>query len=153
MVCFIITSVMVLREAALDIRNATTAEDIARAVAMDAALVGSRARADYIASVADTGGLSLAMLHGRTVAFSCLDQGYFFGKPFISLLVVAPEARRQGVGMALLSHHAATFDEAWTSTNRSNSAMRELLGKAGWTYCGELIGLDEGDPEQFYKSG
>lgn len=127
--------------------------DVARAAAIDAAVSGSNARAAYIASMAEEGGLKLAALSGQIKAFCCLDHAYFFHKPFVSLLIVAPEARRRGLGAGLLSFCASDHDEIWTSTNRSNTAMRGLLDKAGWRYCGEVAGLDEGDPELFYKRG
>lgn len=136
----------------MEIRKAIAPEEIARAVTIDEALLGSNDRADYITSVAENGGLSVAALSGEVQAFCCLDRGYFFGKPFISLLVVSPDARRLGLGAGLLSHTTSAYPEVWTSTNRSNAAMRKLLDKAGWRYCGELIGLDEGDPERFYRT-
>lgn len=139
-------------EAALEIRQAMTPDEIARAVAIDQAILGSDERANYIMSVAENGGLSVAALRGDVEAFCCLDHGYFFGKPFVSLLVVSADARRLGMGAGLLSHHASAYPEVWTSTNRSNSVMRKLLDKAGWRYCGELSGLDEGDPERFYRT-
>jgi len=138
-------------EAALDIRKAITPDEIARAVTIDEAL-GLNDRADYITSVAESGGLSVAALGGDVQAFCCLDHGYFFGKPFISLLIVSPDARRRGLGAGLLSHASSAYPEVWTSTNQSNAAMRKLLDKAGWRYCGELSGLDEGDPERFYRT-
>ena len=136
----------------MEIRKAVTPDEITRAVAIDEALLGSDDRANYIASVAENGGLSVAALRGEVQAFCCLDHDYFFGKPFISLLIVSPDARRLGLGAGLLSHHASAYSEVWTSTNRSNAAMRKLLDKAGWRYCGEVSGLDEGDPERFYKT-
>jgi hypothetical protein len=40
----------------------------------------------------------------------------------------------------------------FTSTNRSNDAMRALLRTEGWSSSGELDGLDPGDPELvFYR--
>ena len=141
-----------LVEAALEIRKAVTPDDIAGAVTIDEALLGSNNRADYITSVAENGGLSVAALRGEVQAFCCLDQGYFFGKPFISLLIVSPDARRLGLATGLLSHNSSAYPEVWTSTNQSNSAMRKLLDKAGWRYCGELSGLDDGDPERFYRT-
>ena len=139
-------------ESALEIREAVTRDEIARAVAIDKALLGSNDRTDYITSVAEKGGLSVAGLRGEVQAFCCLDRDYFFGKPFISLLIVSPEARRLGLGAGLLSHNSSAYPEVWTSTNQSNSAMRKLLDKVGWRYCGELSGLDEGDPERFYRT-
>jgi GNAT superfamily N-acetyltransferase len=139
-------------EAALEIRTAITPNEIAGAVTIDEAHVGSKHRADYIRSVAESGGLSVAVLRNEVQAFCCLDHNCFFEKPFISLLIVSPHARRQGLGAGLLSHNSSTFPEIWTSTNRSNSMMRKLLEKAGWRYCGEISGLDDGDPEQFFKT-
>ncbi len=136
----------------MKIRKAITPVEIARAVTIDEALLGSDDRAGYIASVAENGGLSVAALRSEIQAFCCIDHGYFFGKPFISLLIVSPDARRSGLGAGLLSHNSSAYPEVWTSTNQSNSAMRKLLDKAGWRYCGELSGLDEGDPERFYRT-
>ncbi len=113
--------------------------------------MGSDDRAAYITLIAEQGGLSVAMLKGEVKAFSCLDHHYFFEKPFLSLLIVAPDVRRLGLGAALLSHGTEEFPEVWTSTNRSNAPMRALLEKDGWEFCGEVTGLDEGDPERFYK--
>ncbi|MEO1250900.1 MAG: GNAT family N-acetyltransferase [Pseudomonadota bacterium] len=136
----------------MEIRIATTPDDVARAVSIDEALRQSNDRALYIASVADNGGLSVAALRGDVQAFCCVDHGYFFRKPFVSLLIVSPDARRLGLGEGLLSHCSSAHPQVWTSTNRSNAAMRKLLDKAGWRYCGELVGLDDGDPERFYRT-
>ncbi|MEO1193720.1 MAG: GNAT family N-acetyltransferase [Pseudomonadota bacterium] len=136
----------------MEIRKATAPSDIAQAITIDEAVLGSRERAAYIRSLADKGGVSVAALHGQIQALCCLDHGYFFEKPFVSLLIVAPAARRRGLGEGLLSHHASAFPEVWTSTNQSNTAMRQLLDKARWRFCGELSGLDAGDPERFYRT-
>ena len=139
-------------EVTLEIRKAFTPNEIVIAVAIDEALIGSKERADYITSVAQKGGLSVALLRNEVQAFCCLDHHFFFEKPFISLLIVSPDARRVGLGAGLLSHNSRRFPEVWTSTNRSNSAMQRLLKKTGWRHCGEISGLDEGDPEQFFKT-
>ncbi len=136
----------------MEIRKADASDDIAQAVLIDESLFGSSGRAYHIASVAEAGGLSVAALHGEVKGFCCLDHSYFFEKPFISLLIISPDARRLGLGKGLLLHSCSAYSEVWTSTNQSNSAMRSLLTKAGWEYCGELCGLDEGDPELFFKA-
>jgi len=136
----------------VEIRTAVTPEEIARAVAIDEAQIGSGRRADYIRSVAERGGLTVAVLRHEVQGFCCLDHGWFFEKPFISLLVVSPPARRQGLGAGLLLHSSSTLPEVWTSTNRSNAAMRRLLEKAGWRHCGDISGLDDDDPEQFFRT-
>lgn len=136
----------------MEIWKAVAPADIARATLIDEALVGSRRRARRVASVAEAGGLSVVALQGEIEGFCCLDHDFFFEKPFASLLVISPGARRSGLGEALLAHAAGAQREVWTSTNRSNHAMRRLLEKARWTYCGALCGLDEDDPELFFKT-
>ena len=136
----------------MQVRPGHTEDDIAAAVRIDAAVTGLRDRAAYIAAVAERGGLRLATDRGEILGFCCLDDRYFFGKAFVSLLIVTGAARRQGIGQGLLEAAAREHPDLWTSTNRSNIAMRGLLARLGWTYCGELSGLDAGDPEMFYKT-
>ncbi len=133
-------------------RRATEQAEINRAMAIDAMVIGSKERSEYIGSVAARGGLSVAAHQNEIRAFCCLDHHYFFEKPFISLLIVDPGARRWGLGFSLLSFNSQGWAEVWTSTNRSNAPMRALLEKSGWRYCGELDGLDAGDPELFFKT-
>ena len=60
--------------------------------------------------------------------------------------------RRRGLGSGLLRFYEDKgLVELWTSTNRSNSRMCDLLEKSRWQHCGELEGLDEDNPEQFFK--
>ncbi|MFK0102019.1 GNAT family N-acetyltransferase [Streptomyces sp. NPDC091040] len=82
----------------------------------------------------------------------CVLEYTFFEQGFVTLLMVAPEARRRGVGQRLLEAVAAacTTPKLFTSTNVSNQPMQRLLQRAGWTPAGLLHGLDEGDPELFY---
>lgn len=82
----------------------------------------------------------------------CVVEYTFFEQGFISMLMVAPSARRRGVGRRLLAEAAAscTTPKMFTSTNVSNQAMQQLLQQAGWSAVGLVHGLDEGDPELFY---
>jgi ribosomal protein S18 acetylase RimI-like enzyme len=136
----------------MQVRPGHTKDDIAAAVRIDAAVAGLPARAAYVAGVAERGGLRLAMDRGEILGFCCLDDHYFFERAFVSLLIVTGAARRRGVGQGLLEAAAREHSELWTSTNRSNFAMRGLLTRIGWTYRGEVSGLDAGDPEMFYKN-
>ena len=76
----------------------------------------------------------------------------FFDRDFIELLMVDRRRRRAGVGRGLLQAavRMASTSRVFTSTNRSNSAMRALLDREGWSLSGELHGLDDGDPEIVY---
>ncbi len=68
------------------------------------------------------------------------------------MLMVAPEARRRGVGAHLLRALETTCvtPKLFTSTNVSNHPMQQLLQHSDWCPVGLLHGLDEGDPELFY---
>ncbi|WP_197683331.1 GNAT family N-acetyltransferase [Jiangella alkaliphila] len=87
----------------------------------------------------------------RPVGYSTLEYS-FFQQGFVTMLMVAPSARRQGVGKLLLSavEAACTTPKLFTSANVSNHPIQHLLQQAGWSPVGLLHGLDEGDPELFY---
>lgn len=76
----------------------------------------------------------------------------FFEQGFVTMLMVAPGARRRGVGARLLTavEAACTTPKLFTSTNLSNHPVQHLLQRADWQAVGMLHGLDEGDPELFY---
>lgn len=135
----------------MQVKTGQRASDIRAAVAIDTRVTGSDARADYIARIAKGGGLTLAVLEGDVAGFCCCDAGYFFEKPFVSLLIVDAPARRRGLGRTLLRDVAVRRPDLWTSTNRSNAAMRALLTQEGWTFCGQIEGLDRRDPELFFR--
>lgn len=65
---------------------------------------------------------------------------------------VAEKYRHCGIGFALLNHLFAICktQKLFTSTNKSNEPMQKLLGKSGFSFCGEIDALDEGDPELFF---
>lgn len=89
---------------------------------------------------------------GQVAGFLTLRPGHFFGRDFIDLLFVVPGCQRRGIGRALM--HAAVRQartaRVFTSTNESNTPMRQLLRSQGWTPAGVLTGLDEGDPEHVF---
>ncbi len=64
------------------------------------------------------------------------------------LQLIVPR-RRGGIGRNLLraALAAAGTERVFTSTNASNQPMRSLLRAEGWSFSGELGGLDEDDPE------
>jgi ribosomal protein S18 acetylase RimI-like enzyme len=82
----------------------------------------------------------------------CVLEYTFFEQGFLTMLMVAPDARCQSVGARLLRATEAdcTTPKLFTSTNVSNHPMQRLLQRAGWSPVGLLHGLDEGDPELFY---
>ena len=77
---------------------------------------------------------------------------WFYGHPFLELLVVRESARRRGLGRALVREVEAHFAGAklFTSTNQSNEPMQRLLASLGYTPSGVILNLDPGDPELVY---
>jgi GNAT superfamily N-acetyltransferase len=94
----------------------------------------------------------VAVERGQVVGFLALKPGHFYSRDFIDLLFVAPRWRQQGIGRALMraALRNASTSRVFTSTNESNTPMRELLRNEGWTPSGVLTGLDEGDPEHVF---
>jgi GNAT superfamily N-acetyltransferase len=90
----------------------------------------------------------VAVERGEIVGFLALKPGHFYQRDFIDLLLVAPRWRRHGIGRALMraALQNASTSRVFTSTNDSNTQMRELLRSEGWYPSGILTGLDEGDP-------
>jgi GNAT superfamily N-acetyltransferase len=116
---------------------------------------GDESRADFLRSCLDLGECLVYLDHGAVAGFAIIKPAHFFGRDFIELLVVDPGRRRAGIGRNLLRAvlAAAATEQVFTSTNASNQPMRSLLQAEGWSFSGELNGLDEGDPELvFYSS-
>ncbi|MEU1283606.1 GNAT family N-acetyltransferase [Kitasatospora sp. NPDC005856] len=74
------------------------------------------------------------------------------GERALTMLMVAPGARRRGVGELLLDavESTCTTPKSFTSTNVSNQPVQRLLQRVGWHTVGLLHGLDDGDPELFF---
>jgi GNAT superfamily N-acetyltransferase len=86
---------------------------------------------------------------GRPLGYALLNKKTFFGFDFVELVYVEPQARRRGVGKALIEHleRECTTGKLFTSTNESNTAMRQLLARVGYRWSGVIYNLDKNDPE------
>ena len=102
--------------------------------------------------VAIDAGQCLIFDAGGIAGFVVTVPNGFFGRDFVELLIVDRRRRRAGIGRALLQAavHSASTSRVFTSTNRSNQPMLALLDHDGWSFSGELHGLDDGDPEFVY---
>ena len=111
-------------------------------------------RADFLRRCLDLGECLVYLDHGSVAGFAILRPVHFFGRDFIELLMVDPARRRCGIGRDLLraALAAAGTEQVFTSTNTSNQPMRSLLRAEGWSFSGELVGLDEGDPELVFHN-
>jgi ribosomal protein S18 acetylase RimI-like enzyme len=76
----------------------------------------------------------------------------FFGRDFIEFIHVAADARRLGIGDALLDmiERSRQGDRIFTSTNETNAPMRALLRKRGYEPSGTVHNLDADDPELIF---
>jgi GNAT superfamily N-acetyltransferase len=121
--------------------------------AIDAKTVaGDHERQEYLSVAIEAGECIAYERRGQVLGFAVLKRRHFYGRDFIDLLFVAPDARLQGIGRSLVraSVIAATTARVFTSTNKSNLPMQALMRSEGWSWSGELDGLDEDDPELVY---
>jgi ribosomal protein S18 acetylase RimI-like enzyme len=134
------------------VRPATT-NDLVALLALDPLAQTDAGRRSLLSNSVDAGECLVCEDEGQVAGFIVVKPCHFFGRDFIELLWVAPRVRRTGVGRSLMEA-ATTRREGsavvFTSTNRSNEAMRALLEAGGWRFSGQLDGLDEGDPELVY---
>lgn len=88
----------------------------------------------------------------RILGFAILEYS-FYENGFISLLVVHPQERRQGVSLALMKYleSLCQTETLFISTNESNLPMQALLAKLEYQPSGIIYGLDEGDPELVFR--
>lgn len=133
-----------------DIRRATI-EDLAALCAIDQRAEQDEQRRDLLRHAIASSGCYLAVAHGRVAGYGILTY-HFFGNGFIDVLYVAPDARRQGIGAALMRHMArqCRTRKLFTSTNLSNLPMQQLLATLDYALSGVIHNLDEGDPELMY---
>ena len=136
----------------MSVRSATR-DDLTALLTLD--LHGASAdaeRVDLLMRAIDEGACLVFVDQGRIQGFAVTKRRHFFGRDFVDLLTVHPDARRSGVGRSLLQSVVAGSgtDDIFTSTNRSNGPMRALLVSEGWQVSGELDGLDEGDPKMVF---
>ncbi len=126
--------------------------DRAAVCTLDPQFVGDAGRMAMIDHTVSAGTCWIARVRGDIAGF-IIFAPVFFGQPFIELLYVVPEYRRRGVASALVRHCEAICpaSKMFTSTNTSNTPMQRLLKADGYTCCGYVEGLDEGDPELLYS--
>ncbi len=129
--------------------------DVDVVLSIEGAPPGYSDRASLVTQRIESGDCLVSESDGRVSGFATILRRLFFGRDFLELLTVDAEYRRQGIASALLRAfiHGATTSQLFISTNSSNVPMLNLLRKEQWLFSGELVGIDEGDPELvFYRS-
>jgi ribosomal protein S18 acetylase RimI-like enzyme len=130
-----------------------TSHDERGVLAVDAkASAGDRERQEVLRRAIRAGECIVYERDAHVLGVLVVKPHHFYGRDFIDLLFVSSDARRQGVGRALIraAVESPSTPRVFTSTNKSNTAMQALLRSEGWSPSGELVGLDEGDPELVY---
>jgi len=134
----------------IDTRDAAPT-DVATILGLDEIARTESGRAAFIRAAVGADGCVVAEDGGRTVGYGVLEYS-FFGHGFVSMVYVVRDARRHGVGAALLGAlgRRCTTAKLFTSTNASNLPMQALLVKSGFELSGIIHNLDPGDPELVY---
>ena len=114
----------------IHIRDATR-DDRDAIVGFDAVARSEPARVEFVERVLEASSCLVAEQGGRVVGYVVLDYT-FYENGFVPMLYVAEEARRCGVGGALMRAVAARCktEKLFTSTNQSNLPMQSLLRSA-----------------------
>ncbi|MEU9735972.1 GNAT family N-acetyltransferase [Streptomyces sp. NPDC048002] len=135
----------------IEVRAGRSADSAAITAVDPLAAAGDGARIDSIRRWLHQGALIVAEDSSGVLGYGVVEYT-FFEQGFLSLVMVAPGARRRGIGARLLraAEAACATPKLFTSTNVSNQPMQALLHALGWQPVGLVHGLDEGDPELFY---
>ena len=135
----------------LTVRPATLA-DFDGIVALDSNYPHGSPRAEAVRAWVEAGCAYVALEGTEPVAYAVMSRS-FFDRAFVELLMVGARFRRRGIATAMMRHLAgiSPTDLLWTSTNESNAPMRALLEAEGYIPSGAVEGLDEGDPELFFR--
>lgn len=133
------------------IRRANASDSAALAAIDSTAAAGDAERVAKIRAWCEQGSTFVANGGAGPLGYIVLEYT-FFEHGFVSMLMVAPHARRRGIGAQLLEEAVATCtaEKLFTSTNVSNHSMQSLLARLGWRAVGLVQGLDENDPELFF---
>ncbi len=133
------------------IRMASGPADVDAICALDPIAEHDGGRRNTVARAVEAGHCAVCVVEGRIAGYVVWEYS-FFEQGFVSLLIVARERRRQGLGRALMAHveGLCRTPKLFTSTNLSNHPMQDLLARLRYTQAGVLHHLDEGDPEMVY---
>jgi ribosomal protein S18 acetylase RimI-like enzyme len=129
-------------------------DDLEPLIALDDVARSSEVRRGLIREGLGERRVSIALDDGVPKGYA-LTNDRFFGHAFIELVYVHPNARRLGIGSALVQYLVRNTDgfKLFTSTNQSNMEMQALLASLAFEESGIIHNLDPGDPEIVYFIG
>ncbi len=128
--------------------NSSNLEDL---VKIDREVIGDDHRREFIRMAVEEERCLIVESENAVEGFLIHDKN-FFDSSFISLVIIAPSARRRGHASALLQHFIsiAPTEKVFSSTNQSNHAMQKVFEANGFIQSGSIDNLDDGDPELVY---
>jgi GNAT superfamily N-acetyltransferase len=131
--------------------NKATESDIEAIISVDHVAEHDENRRRHICEWVSGDSTILAVVDDAVVGYAVLEYT-FFSQGFISMLIVAEDSRRKGVGTALVWHleEICKTGKLFTSTNKSNEPMQALMQSMSYEPSGIVYNLDDGDPELFY---
>ncbi|MEO0632481.1 MAG: GNAT family N-acetyltransferase [Planctomycetota bacterium] len=134
----------------MNVRDGSPA-DIAAVIAFDRVAATDAARVAMIEKAAVEGRLLVAEVASEVIG-SLITSDRLLGHPFLELVYVKDGWRRRHVASTLVNAFLDLFsgDALFTSANESNTPSRRLFASLGFSECGRIEGLDEGDPEIFF---
>ncbi|NBM55869.1 GNAT family N-acetyltransferase [Proteus vulgaris] len=108
-------------------------------------------RIEEIKAWLDSQAVYLLEVDAQIVGYGVIHH-YFFNQPFIELVMIDKKYRQKGYGKCLITYFQENTqgDKLFTSTNKSNHSMRNMLIKLGFIESGCIENLDENDPEIIY---
>ncbi|MGR3764312.1 GNAT family N-acetyltransferase [Rossellomorea sp. NS-SX7] len=126
-------------------------KDLNDLIHIDNVTIGSDQRRKEIEEAINHNQCLVCRIEGEAAGFLLFNR-HFFSHAFISLVIVHPHHRRNGVARALLSEFAVKMngEKIFSSTNQSNDIMHHLFHTLGFEKSGLIDNLDEGDPEIIY---
>lgn len=131
--------------------RAATVDEIEVVCHIDQSVLGNDSRRGFLAQAVKEGKCFLVKTDENAAGFVIYNTN-FYENAFISLVIVSPDFRRQGVATELIRHieSVCQTEKLFTSTNESNVQMQRLCNSLGFIKSGWIDNLDEGDPEVVY---
>ena len=128
-----------------------TQKDLETICTLDSMVLGNPSRRDFLDNAVKADQCLVAIIQNAIVGFAILETS-FYGQGFISLLIVHPDYRKQGVAKALIQHieSICKAEKLFTSTNKSNVIAQQVFESLGFVRSGYVENLNESDPEIIY---
>lgn len=126
-------------------------KDINELAALDQVMIGSGHRKGEIKQAVQEKRCLIVFKDGERSGF-LIYHVHFFDCCFVSLIMIKPSQQRQGLASALLTYmtNVSPTEKLFSSTNESNLTMQKVFTNNGFSKCGFVDNLDEGDPEWIY---